>query len=432
MPILLILYALIFLVIGLNAASRIRTPDDFFVAGRRGNSLHITASLLATILGSSAILGTIAMAETAGSAAVWLLISGAAGLTALLPLAKYVRRYGRFTLPELLETFYGQTVKRTASAMIPLAWTGVIAVQVIGSAKILAYLTPLSYHPAAVLCGTAFILYTVLGGQLSIFRTDYLQLGFIVTGLLFAVTAARQAHPDIALFTPNFPFNTEFSPWDLMVLFLTYASLFTVGPDIYSRLFCARNEQSAFFSVLLTAALMIPAALALTVIGVTGAQHSFEFLTSGPLPFIIGIGLLSAVISSADTTLLTAAAISGGVCRDIHQHSSLALTRWLILVFGAISTVIALAFPRIIPTLMLAFSFFSGAFIIPTIAGLLGYRAGTGQVMTAIVSGGTLALTGKILTLTGLPVIGNSVIISAFPVNALILFLPRKIFSLKK
>lgn len=131
-----IIYLFILVIIGIYSARKIKTKSDYFVAGRKGSVIQITGSLLATILGGSAILGTINLTATQGWAASWLLISASIGLIALIPLAKYVRRLGNYTLPELIGHFYGAKAKVFASIIIPIAWTGIVAAQIIASAKI--------------------------------------------------------------------------------------------------------------------------------------------------------------------------------------------------------------------------------------------------------------------------------------------------------
>ena len=71
-PILFYLYLAAAAVIGCLCARRIRTADDYYVAGRQTGVIYLTGSLLATILGSSAILGSIDMAFDCGWAGAWL------------------------------------------------------------------------------------------------------------------------------------------------------------------------------------------------------------------------------------------------------------------------------------------------------------------------------------------------------------------------
>ncbi len=50
-------YFLGMIAIGLVSRREVRGADDFLVAGRKGSSLFVTGSLLATIVGGSATVG---------------------------------------------------------------------------------------------------------------------------------------------------------------------------------------------------------------------------------------------------------------------------------------------------------------------------------------------------------------------------------------
>lgn len=435
----LALYLLLMLGIGIHSSKRIKTSKDFFVAGKRGNLWQVTGSLLATILGSSAILGTANLAYTQGWAAAWMMLSAALGLLVLAPLAARVSRMGKYTLPQLVGDFYGKQAKRIASVIIPLAWVGIVAAQIIGAAKILNSLAGINYTYGVLGAGLLFIIYTVVGGQVSILKTDQVQSLFILAGLV--ITAGYLVlQPDLAprqLSAAPFPFNPGFSGFDLLVLLLTYSTTFTVGPDIYSRLFCAKNERVAKQSVALTALILIPFAFLIAFLGVL-AMNRFPELNHAQGSALImvlietlpdwGIGLmvaalLSAVMSSADTTLLTASIIiSDPLSKGLDSSKSLRNTRVLITLLGLLSILVALKITSIIQALLLALAIFSGALILPTAAGLLGYRTTTWRSTLAMIAGGTTALAGKLYAIYADRTIGNIVIIAAFAVNGLLLF----------
>jgi SSS family solute:Na+ symporter len=133
--------------------------------------------------------------------------------------------------------------------------------------------------------------------------------------------------------------------------------------------------------------------------------------------------LLSAVMSSADTTLLTSSLIlSELIAGNPDKKSSLKLTRVLIVVLGGLSIVVALFVTSILQSLLLALTFFSGAFVVPMLAGLLKLKVVKPQLTAAILAGGFVALTGKIINVWVDPLIGNLVIILAFFVNGGLLF----------
>lgn len=67
---LVFLYFILILIIGGISYKKIKNYEDFFIAGRQGSSLQIAGSLLATILGSSAIIGSVDFAYNVGWAVI--------------------------------------------------------------------------------------------------------------------------------------------------------------------------------------------------------------------------------------------------------------------------------------------------------------------------------------------------------------------------
>jgi SSS family solute:Na+ symporter len=432
-------YFLAIILVGIFSYFKIKTPTDYYVAGKRAGFIPVSGSLLATILGGSAILGTIELGRQIGWAALWLLFSAAAGLLFLVPLSKYVKRYGNFTLPELLGKFYGKKTEIIASVIIPVAWLGIVAAQIIAAAKILNGLNIAGYNRAAIIAGVVFIVYTLTGGQHSIIKTDTIQSVLIIAGLI-VITFYSIAHPGagpVKSFSPSLLFSEKFKLFDLIVLLLTYSVTFVVGPDIYSRLFCAKNEKTASRSVFFVAIILIPLSFAITYLGVYSANvpsNGIIDFAGQLLPeWIYGLflaALLSAVMSSADTTLLTSSIILGElITGNLDKKSSMALTRFLVVALGIVSILIALFVNSIIQSLLFALTLFSGAFTIPTLLGLLGIKTSNKRIIPAIVAGGAIALTGKIINVYFNELAGNIIIIFSFATSIGILFSGRKSIS---
>ena len=429
--IIIIVYFLFIVGIGVYSSFRIKKPDDYYIAGKKAGFVEVSGSLMATILGGSAILGTIELSQKTGWAAIWFLFSAALGLFALVPVSKYVRRYGNYTLPELLGTFYGKKAETIASLIIPLAWLGIVAAQIIAAAKILSSFDFLTYQQAAVIAAVVFTVYTLLGGQHSILKTDALQAVLIIAGLIVLLVRTIPA-ADKIVYAPlkvSALFNSSFGLVDLLVLILTYSVTFVVGPDIYSRVFCARNEKTAARSVIGVAALLIPISFGLTYLGVisasseTGIVSFAEYLLP---PWAYGLflaALLSAVMSSADTTLLTSSMILSELFTgNLNHEKSLRLTRFLIVGMGMASLIVALYITSIIQALLLALTFFSGAFVVPTLAGLLQIKVNKKNVVWAMICGGLVALSGKIINEFTHEQTGNLLIATAYLANGFLLF----------
>lgn len=422
----LIIIAVYFLgMIAIGAVSRrkVRGADDFFVAGRRGSTLFITGSLLATIVGGSATVGMAGLGFTQGLTGAWWLLVGSIGLVILGFFgAEKVRKLALYTLPELVEKQYDGRVALASSLLIVVAWIGIIAGQIIASGKILSVLgigSPLLWM---VVFTVVFVVYTVLGGQYAVIRTDTLQAVIIFAGIFGGLAlvlshlggwSGLKAHLSPEQFA--FPLSSQFGGYELAKYLLLIGLTYVVGPDMYSRLFCAKDTKTARVSVFWTALLIIPFAFGITVIGM-GASALFPQVSSEqalPIvmneilpPFLGGIvlaALLCAVMSSADTCLLSASTILtvdviGRFKPSLSQEEILSISRWGIVVLGLSSLILALTLKGIISALLFAYTIYTAGLILPVIAGFYKSRLGVTPLgaLVAVIGGGSAALISKL------------------------------------
>ena len=267
-------YFLGMIVIGLVSRREAKGADNFLVAGRKGSSLFITGSLLATIVGGSATVGMAGLGFTQGLTGVWWLLVGSVGLVILgLFFAKRVRKYALYTLPELVEKQYGSRVALVASLLIVVAWVGIVAGQIIAAGKIVGAFgigDPLMWM---ILFTVVFVVYTVLGGQYAIIRTDTLQTVIIFVGIFLGLALLLSHLGGWSGLTSSlapeqfaFPTSSQFGGVELITLLLLVGLAYVVGPDMYSRLFCAKDAKTAQVSVFWAALFIIPLAFGITLI----------------------------------------------------------------------------------------------------------------------------------------------------------------------
>ena len=441
MTVALIVYLVLLIVIAVRSARRVKGVPDFFVARKGASARAVAGSLVATILGGSAVIGAVDSGARLGGAASWFMLVGALGLVALIPFAGRAYSHGKYALPDLVENLYGKVPRLVASVVIPVAWTGIVAAQIIAAAKLLMTFAPLGYTAAAITAAAVFTGYTLAGGQLSILRTDFFQACLIIAGLLvvagFALFGGAHGFAGSPLggtSAPAFPFNANFSPLDLFLLVLTYGTTYTAGPDIFSRMFCAKDVATAKKGIAYAACTLVPVAFVIGFLAVYGAglgdvsgaritAIADKVLPPALIP-LFALALLSVVLSSADTTLLSSSVIICGRFGRENRPEGVARARVVILVNGIVALLLALVFTDIIGTLLLALAVYAGAFTVPVLWGLLGLRARPKFVAAAIVAGGALALAGKLCP--ALPGTlgahtGDILMIAAFIVNAIIL-----------
>jgi len=421
------LYFLGMLAVGIASRRQARGADDFFVAGRKGSSLFITGSLLATIIGGSATVGMAGLGFKQGLTGAWWLLVGSIGLICLgLFLAKKVRRFALYTLPGLVARQYDRRMSLAASVLIVVAWIGVTAAQIIAAGKILGILGMGSPALWMVVFTIIFVTYTVLGGQHAIIRTDALQSLIIFAGTLggLALLLSRlggwgglQNSLPAAHFA--FPVSAQFGGGELATLLLLVGLTYVVGPDMYSRLFCARDDKTARFATLWTALLIIPLAFAITLIGMGAAalfpgispEQAFPTVIKEVFSQLLGgivlAALLCAVMSSADTTLLSASAILMidivGRSRPslIENNKILPRSRWAIVLLGLCSLAVALMLKGVISALLFAYTVYTCGVILPVIAGFFKDRLKVtpAGALAALIGGGAAGLASKLLAI---------------------------------
>ncbi len=441
--IIITLYFLAMLAIGIASRRKARGADDFFVAGRRGSSPFITGSLLATIIGGSATIGMAGLGFKQGLTGAWWLLVGSIGLLFLgLFFAQKVRRLALYTLPELIEKQYDRRMALAASVLIVVAWVGVVAAQIIAAGQILSILGMGSPTLWMAISTVIFITYTALGGQHAIIRTDALQAVIIFVGISggLALLLSRLGGWDglQSSLSPgqfSFPLSPQFGGINLATLLLLVGLTYVVGPDMYSRLFCARDDKTAKASVLWTALLMIPLAFAITFIGMGAAALFPEISPEQAFPMVIkevfspllgGIvlaALLCAVMSSADTTLLSASTILmvdivGWLRPSLSPSKILPRSRWAIVLLGICSLVVALALKGVISALLFAYTVYTGGVILPVIAGFFKNRlkVTSSGALAALIGGGVAGLISKLLAIQYLD-------LGALLLSALLLFI---------
>ena len=438
--------------VGVVSRKRAREADDFFVAGRKGSSLFITGSLLATIVGGSATIGMAGLGFTQGLTGAWWLLVGSIGLVFLgLFLAKRVREFRLYTLPGLVEKQYDGRVALAASVLIIIAWVGIIAGQIIAAGKIMSVLgigDPLLWM---VLFTAVFVAYTILGGQYAVIRTDTVQAVIVFAGIFggLALVLSRLGglgglRSSLPLEQFAFPLSPQFGGVDLIKFLLLIGLTYVVGPDMYSRLFCAKDGQTAKTSTLWAALLIIPVAFGITLIGM-GASALFPQISPEqalPMvvkevlpPFLGGIvlaALLCAVMSSADTTLLSASTILtvdiiGRFKPALGQGETVTISRWMIVVLGVGSLAMALALKGVINALLFAYTIYTAGLILPVIAGFYRNRLRVTALgaLAAVIGGGLAALTSKLFDIKYLD-------LGALLISVLLLFLVSFIDNKRK
>ena len=409
---LLIIYFLVLGFICVRDWFKVKNFDDYVVAGRKQSSPFVFMSLMATVLGASATVGIAARAESIGFAAFWWLGVGAIGFWFQAAfLSKPVHDLDVRTLPEIAEKTVGKTGRKLVALIIAVSWIGIIAAQFAAVAGFIGLVLGHDAGTQSVLITAGIVIvYTLLGGQLSVVRTDALQFGILTLGFFaaavylfggfsgaesatsgIAATANGTAAPSAGLATfGNFNLlNEKFGFTDLAMMLFTVGGAYFLGPDVISRNLVAKDASSARKAVVAGSFAILVFSVVIVLLGMWAATYAPDTassnaasavnplfrLASGVLPLplaaLLSVGLLSALLSSADTCLINSAAIFGS---DIMNTRRISVVRLLVVVVGVIATFLALQGKDIIGLLMMAYSVYTPGIVAPLAVAIIAHK----------------------------------------------------------
>ena len=397
-------YLVVLIGLGFYANYKQRSVDDYFVAGRRMGPFTIACLWLASWVGGASIVGSSARAFDMGVTGVWYILAIALGCLLFgLTLAEKVKRVGdaerHLTYPDFIEHYYDARTRIVATVTTVLAFTAYSAGQLMAAAAILQVLLGWDYGQALMLSSAIVIMYTATGGYLAVTYTDWVQfvllfVGIVLIGLPIAIYQVGTWSDLQAALPPSY-FDPGAWGWGKIAALVGSIVLsFFVAMDSYSRSFAARDARTARNGALLAVVFMLPIALAATWLGMASAVLFPDAASSSGIlttfiveTFPIGlkglalVGVLAAVMSSADICILTA---SANYTRDVHQRflqpdigeqSMLRLSILASTIFGMMAAFMAWKMQDIIDVLQLGFTINGAALFLPTIAAFYWRRA---------------------------------------------------------
>jgi hypothetical protein len=315
----------------------------------------------------SATLVCAALVHRHGLAGIWLDLSGAIGLLllALLPRGpgaanwcddasgdrRKVLRHGRRTAAGVLV------------AVAEMVWLRSL---IEASQTVLTTMTGPLGVPALLVSAAVFIGYTAIGGQYAVIRTDFVQYGLMVAGILVVGTSASLAALHGRLSPPAdalaFPVSPTL-PWrDVFAWLLLIGLPHLVGGDVYAKLLSCRDERSARLAAAGAAASKLAFGAAVAVIALSARQSSIPVgdadraLPAALAAFAPGVWARSppslrrhdAVVGRS--VLLTGADDRARRSCPLWASPGNGCARALVLAFGALGLLIALKMREIVET----------------------------------------------------------------------------------
>ena len=374
------------------------------------------------------------MVATRGLPALWLDLAGVLGLLALgLWLAPRIRATRAVTIAEVIGRFYGDRVRRIAAFLVILAEIVWFSLLTQATQTVVSAVTPWNTTTVLILTASLFVAYTMAGGQRAVVLTDLFQFGLMVVSLLgIATPLAILSLRRTGLPPLHFPTGPGFSWLDVLALLVLVGLPHAVGSDVWAKLLSARDERVARRAALGAAASKLVFGLATATIalagiamGLGGSPSLFPrtvfALCGTPLAPLLFVALIATMQSSSDSVLLSAAAAT---LNDLLPEQRAGprrawVRRLLVVLYGALGLVLALALRDVIETFRLGYTLFASGLILPTLVAFVPrIRIAPVFAGAAMLTGGVVSMLERFLHPTGL----DPVLVGVLANAAILLF----------
>ena len=152
--------------VGAWYARRVRTAEDFALAGRKLGAPILVGTLVATWMGTGSLFGNAEFAVTYGVSAFLLPVASAVGIVVLTFLAPRARALPAQTVPQILGIRFGMTAQRLAAVTLIGAYLIIVSYQYRAGSAFAVRLFP-GTEKWMLTVGFAFfvILFTALAGS---------------------------------------------------------------------------------------------------------------------------------------------------------------------------------------------------------------------------------------------------------------------------
>jgi SSS family solute:Na+ symporter len=431
-----IILAYLLVLTGFNfyRARRVKSQDDFQVAGRSLKWQVMVFTLICTWIGSGTFISGAEFASKAGFSALWLAAGAWVGIILIYFLAAKIHTFGQYTVGDVLEVRYGPAARLFGAIALVLSFISIVSYQFVAGGFILNVITngAISESMGTLIAAVFVILFTAVGGMIAIAYTDLPNGIIIVLACLlavpFVISAAGGVAGAKAALEPGYfaVVNNTFGahPWLKAIgYFLSTLFLLMGVQSMYQKFYSAKSAKDAKKAVAWWTVGTIFVETVVVVIAVFAfsklkGQIDLSIPKAGGkvvlmaakqlVPVPVGVLLLGAacavVISTGMNYLLSP---STTLMRDIYQRflkkdadpkKMVALQKVLVVLVGVIAFLLATQLKSVLEMSFFAYTIYGVAITPALIAALAWKRATKAGGLASIIAGTVVCLVLFLLT----------------------------------
>ena len=425
--------------IAVAASRKVKTEEDFALAGRGLTAAQLVGTMLASWIGAGTLIAGAEYASKYGFAAIWQPAGAWLGIAVVAILAPRVQRLAAFTLPDILELRYNRWAKLLGSITIIIAFTAIVAYQIRGMGVILNLVAGIDVTTARTIVAAFVIGFTALAGLLSITKMDLVNGTVILIGCIVGVPVLYFAGASHDAFVA--PISSKLTltgglPWsETIAYFFSTCFLLLGDPQIYQKLFSAKDQREATKAVWGWIVCTIIVEVAVVWLAVEGALLDYSKFGAPPIPdghpeqtilhaaryaFPLVMGCIFMVVATAiivstatsyllmPATNFTKNVLQRFLMPQMTSKQVLVYSRVLTVVFGIVAFLLIQQFQSVLEMSRYAYTVY-GAGITPVVlAAFLWKRVTTAGGITSILLGTGVTVAWEMATQNagGIPPMG--------------------------
>lgn len=409
----IVLYIGIMIIAGLIGMKKAKNNDDYLVSGRSLPLPIFVACIATVVIGGGATFGQATKGYQFGISGMWMVTMFGVGVLALgFLLSSKLSNLRVLTIGEMLKLRYdnkAQWISSVISAfyVIMVAVTNTIA---LGACVQTIFGWPLS--TSIIFVSSICLLYTLLGGMISINITDTIQFILMTISIFLillpngltkvgGISGLREALP-VSYFDPVAVGGVRIFSW-----FVLFTLGLMIGQDIWQRVFTAKSSAAAkqgtiiggIYTILWAGAMTIAGMIAFVLLPNIDPQNALSEVTLAVVPSgftgIVFAGIISAFMSTISGTIIASSTL---FINDIFklQDRSLNYSRLAVVIIGLLVMMIAVIIGNVLTALDIAYAILSGSIFVPVVAGFFWKRANwQGAIASMIAS--SIVILGSML-----------------------------------
>ena len=368
----IILYLAITILIGYIASRKVKSSDDYMLAGRSLPLMLSSTAVFATWFGSETVFGASSQFLEEGLYGVIEDPFGAALCLVLFGtfFARQLYNLNLLTLGDFFKVKFGRRTELVSSLFLAIPYLGYIAAQLVAMGLVISVVTSLPVLHSIIISAVVVTIYTFIGGMWAITITDFIQTIIIIAGLLILAFVLANQAGGVANVINSVPRETyRFLPKPGFMEFISWIAAWCVlglgsipSQDVFQRSMSAASSKVAVWSCFIGAFFYLTIAMLPLFISLCTRylypQHvegdtqlalpNMVLMHTNVLVQIMFFGsLVSAIMSTTSSAILAPASIFSEnlikplVKRKLKDRELLFITRLSVLFFSFFATVMA-------------------------------------------------------------------------------------------